>query len=99
LPHRLTPVFGVSRQNWRQNLKKYRWSGKISRKVHVFGKKPIDKRCAAGVVIAPVPIDISTLDLLIHLGWLAERDAGDRRKIGLAAAQALHRAVVAREAG
>ena len=52
-------------------------------------QKAYRKRCAKGVVIAPVPVGIDVLDLVIRLGWLRQQDAVDRGKIGQAIAQML----------
>ena len=45
-----------------------------------------------------MPFDAAILDTLIGLGYLAEKDASSRRKVGEAAARAL-RDVTVREAG
>jgi hypothetical protein len=37
-----------------------------------------------GIVVAPVHVDENTIGVLIRLHWLAERDAGDTRKVATA---------------
>jgi hypothetical protein len=47
------------------------------------------RRVARGEGVAFMPFDASILDTLISLGYLAEGDAGNRRKVGEAAARAI----------
>lgn len=47
------------------------------------------RRFARGEGVALMPFDTTILDTLIRLGYLAASDAGDRRKVGEAAARAL----------
>lgn len=44
-------------------------------------------RIGDGVAIAPLPYSILTLDRLIRLQYLDEKDCGDRAKVGTAAAR------------
>jgi len=45
------------------------------------------RRLRESRVIAPVEVDAATLNLLVRLGWLAERESGDRHRIGSAIAE------------
>jgi hypothetical protein len=47
------------------------------------------RRVARGEVIAPTPVGVAVIELLLRLGYLAEKDAVDRWKIGEAAGRAL----------
>jgi hypothetical protein len=52
----------------------------------------------AGQVIAPVPVSLEVIGLLLDLRWLAEIDAESRDKIGLAIASMLGDAAKKRHA-
>ena len=47
------------------------------------------KRLRESRVIVSVEVDAATLDLLLRLGWLRERDAADRQAVGAAIAELL----------
>jgi hypothetical protein len=50
------------------------------------------QRLRAGKAVVALEIDGDVLGLLVRLGYLLERDASDREKIGEAAARALRSA-------
>jgi hypothetical protein len=53
-------------------------------------------RREAGLAIAPVIYDAAVLQLLIETCWLAEDDAGDRGKVGIAIGRLLAASAKAR---